>query len=115
MNWDTQRGMHLLLGAKSHSEGDRKMLLKGAVTELTPLEIRVQVSIQVFSWLPVRMGDQASSKFKGAGTPISSQMHTFSPRKLTGVFLSTLDLVFITSKAIFIPTLCFIGYTTIFL
>ena len=61
--------------------------------------------------------DQPVFSFKGAGTPISSQMHTFFHRKLTGVFLSTLHYGSITSKAIFIPTLCFIGYTctTIFL
>ena len=52
---------------------------------------------------------------KGAGRPISSQMNKFFPRKLTGVFLSTLHHGFITSKAIFIPTLCFIGYTAMFL
>ena len=37
------------------------------------------------------------------------------PHKLTGIFLSTLDHGFITSKRIFKSILCFIGYTTIFL
>ena len=74
----------------------------------------------IFSWLLAVTNyiTTASREFailRGWVHQFSSHMHKFFSHKLTGISLSTLDHGFITWRTVFRSTLCFIGYTTIFL